>query len=185
MRIGAPVRNGFLARAAWRQVVSHTATAPSSHIPSHMWTLHFAAPANYSIHFSLMCGGCCCSGIDNMLRLAESQISTLQWYNLQRYIGTSPMTDREPNQSQRTNQHNSLQVSLTQPATRFSRNGSAHERLLRRYGDGKKQERFCTACRCMYFRSPCIPASVCRPIIVDTCTCIHASWRPQPPDLGG
>jgi hypothetical protein len=127
-------------------VVSHTATAPSTHIPgiaiplpSRMWTLHFAAPANYSIHYLLLCGGFCCTRYEKLLRLVEREISMLQSYNLHRYISTlvlSPETEtqtkiNEPTKPTQTSA--SLSLALTHPTSHaFSRNGSAHERLLRR-----------------------------------------------------
>jgi hypothetical protein len=157
LRIGAPVRNGFLA-AAWQVQATARLRLPNMHsncdgatIPSRMWTLHFAAPANNSIHYLPLCGGCCCSKKDGPAMIGQKgrfrccnrtnyKDTSIHWY-FPRDRATKPKSTSQPNQ------HKPLQVSHSrspnQPRWRFSRNGSAHERLLTRVEAG---DVCCTAC---------------------------------------
>jgi hypothetical protein len=122
LRIGAPVRNGFLA-AAWQVQATARLRLPNMHsncdgatIPSRMWTLHFAAPANNSIHYLPLCGGCCCSKKDGPAMIGQKgrfRCCNRTTTKIHRYTGTSPETE-QPNQNPRANQTNTnLCKSLT------------------------------------------------------------------------
>jgi hypothetical protein len=144
LRIGAPVRNGLLARAAWQV----QATPRLLRLPHAFQELrfHFHPACGY---YTLRLQPTIPSTTYNCMEAAVIVRKTtgydwpkgrFQCCNRTIYKDTSILRyfprDREPNQNQRANQTNTnLCKSLTRahPTSHaFSRNGSAHERLLRR-----------------------------------------------------
>jgi hypothetical protein len=135
LRIGAPVRSGFLARAAWQVQATARLRLPNMHsnrdgatIPSRMWTLHFAAPANNSIHYLPLCGGCCYSKKDGPAMIGQKgrfrccnrtmyKDTSIHWY-FPRERQSNQTKIHEPTKPTQTSASLSLDAHLTSHAQR-------------------------------------------------------------------